>query len=130
MRFVVEVPRGGRVKWGSDGRVDYVSPWASPLTYGSAPDVLASDGDPLDVVVLGPPLPRGHAGDLPVWGVVRFVDDGVVDDKWVLGPAPPTPAEVAELERFFRTYARLKRWLGRLRWARGDTRSGGWEPSS
>ena len=59
--------------------------------------------------------------------VVRFVDDGRTDDKWICGDQPPRAAERALVIGFFRVYARLK---AAVQWARGgagDTRYLGWE---
>ena len=56
---VIEVARGGFVKRGSNGRVDFISPWPCPFNYGSVPTLLGLDGDLLDAVVLGPRLGRG-----------------------------------------------------------------------
>ena len=112
---VVEVPRGGRVKRRLGGGVDYVSPLPSPFNYGAIPDRIAADGEGVDAVILGPRLPPGHRVRLPVCGRVRFVDGGGVDDKWVLAAAPPDAGERRRVLRFFRRYARIKRWLARLR---------------
>ncbi len=112
---VVEVPRGGRVKRRLDGGVDYVSPFPSPFNYGAIPDRTAADGEGVDAVILGPRLPVGRRARLPVRGRVRFVDGGGVDDKWVLAAAPPDAEERRRVVRFFQRYARVKRWLARLR---------------
>ncbi|KAA0206076.1 hypothetical protein EDM68_03655 [Candidatus Uhrbacteria bacterium] len=72
--FEIEVPRGGFVKRGPDGRVDFVSPVPCPFNYGSAIGYWSADGDPTDVIVLGPRLGRGHRGNLPVFARVRMRD--------------------------------------------------------
>lgn len=125
MRCVIEVPRGGRVKWAARGGVDYVSVVPSPFNYGSAPDYPAEDGDPADVVVLGATLPRGHEVELPVRGRVRFVDAGVRDDKWICGEVGP--GDIVRLRRFFAFYAAVKRVLNRARRRGGPTRFEGVE---
>ncbi|MBN2798342.1 MAG: inorganic diphosphatase [Deltaproteobacteria bacterium] len=124
--ITVEVPRGALLKRDGAGRIDLVSPLPAPFNYGSVPGTLAEDGEPLDALLLGPPLPRGHRGAYPVWAVVRFTDDGLVDDKLVCGLAAPTTADRRRVERFFAIYAPLKRALHLLRGARGATRFGGW----
>ncbi len=121
------MPRGGHLKRRADGSVDYISPLPSPFNYGGCPEVEGGDGDPLDALVLGPRLPRDHERRWPAWAVVRFRDDGQVDDKWVCGPTRPTPADQELVERFFRGYALVKGWLNRLRGKRGETRFLGWE---
>lgn len=126
IEVLVEVPRGGRVKRRSDGRFGYLSPFASPFNYGCVPGTTAPDGEPLDALVLGPALPRGTVRRWPVHGVVRFLDAGLVDDKLVCGPEPPTAADLAAIDRFFRRYALVKAAIGRWRGA-GPTRFLGWE---
>jgi inorganic pyrophosphatase len=127
IRVVVEVPRGTRVKWGSDGSIDFVSPFACPFNYGSAPDLPAPDGDPQDVVLLGPPVQRGAERTVTVRARVRFVDDGVADDKWICADQTLSPAETRRVARFFRLYAAIKRPLNRLRGKTGPTRYDGIE---
>ena len=125
VRVRVEVPRFGFLK--RDGaRVEYVSPVPCPFNYGSVPGTLAPDGDPLDAVVLGPRLPFGAEVDADVYAVVRFLDDGAVDDKLVCGRAP-TRAELGGVGAFFRVYAVVRRWMNRAKGRRGETRFGGVE---
>ena len=123
----MEVPRGSRVKRAADGSIDFLSPVASPFNYGSVPDLPSPDGEPLDAVVLGPPLPAGHRQQWAVHGVVRFVDEGLRDDKLVCGDAPPDAEDLRRLNSFFTRYARLKGARARLL-GRGEVRFDGWEP--
>jgi inorganic pyrophosphatase len=125
VEVVVESPRGSHVKWRSDGRIDFFSPIACPYNYGSVPGTLAPDGDPLDALVLGPPLPRGHSVEVAVRAEVRFVDAGSDDRKLVCKATPLTAEERAAIERFFRFYARVKRLLNLLRRRAGPTRFDG-----
>jgi inorganic pyrophosphatase len=122
---LVEVPRGSFLKRElSDGAlvVDYVSPLPSPFNYGCVPDTLGEDGDPLDVVVLGPRLPAMSRVSLPVVGVVRFVDAGRRDDKIVASAEPPTAWQRRGLEVFFRVYARARPALNVVKGLAGTTR--------
>lgn len=123
----IEVSAGGRVKRDPSGAIALVSPWPSPFNYGSVPGTLAADGDPLDALVLGPALPRDDERRWPVHGVVRFVDRGEPDAKLVCGADPPSAAEIAKIELFFRTYARLKSAAARLR-GHPPARSHGYHP--
>lgn len=122
---VIEVSRGGFVKWGADGGVDFLSPVPCPFNYGSLRGLRGADGDPLDALVLGPTLRRGRTLSCAVVGRVRFVDDGVVDDKWIcLAPGrdrPPSPAELAAIRAFFSFYAVVKAARHRIRGRRGPT---------
>jgi inorganic pyrophosphatase len=113
----VEVSRGGRRKTRAGGALDFVSPVGAPYSYGSVPGQLGGDGDPLDALVLGPPLPIGARVKRTVVGVVRFVDAGQVDDKLVCGTAPATRGERLRVWTFFLVYPWFKRalyvWRGR-----------------
>ena len=122
----IEVPRGGFVKRRSDGGVDYVSPVPCPFDYGCVRDLPGGDGDPLDALVLGGSLVAGDTISVPVRAVVRFLDDGAVDDKLVCGESV-TRADRARILLFFRVYAEAKRWMYRLRGRTGETRLVGWD---
>lgn len=115
VRVVIEVARGGFLKRAPDGRIEFASPLPCPFNYGSAPDHPADDGDPADVVLLGPRRPRGHEGVYTLFGRVRFRDAGVEDPKWICGVAPPDEADLRLLDRFFSVYA-----LAKLAWRRAN----------
>jgi len=123
---LIETPRGSLVKWRSDGRVDFVSPLPCPYNYGCIPGFQSDDGDPLDVVVLGPRLRRGERLRVPVVGVVDFLDAGRADPKVICSARPMDEGDRAGLERFFRLYARFKRVLNRIRGQVSDTHFRGW----
>ena len=108
VRFVVEVPRGGFIKFASDGSIDFVSPLPSLFNYGSIPGTLSEDGEPHDGLHVGPRAARGTELEAPMRGVVRFVDGPHQDNKWVLKPGPLTRADRAQIDFFFTVYARLK----------------------
>ncbi len=139
---LIEVPKGGFVKRElhaesgpgrltgllGPGRIDYVSPLPCPFNYGCAPDLPGLDGDPADVVVLGPRLPVGTRVDLPVLGVVRFWDAGSPDDKLVAGQRPITAPQRRRVELFFRLYAFARAGLNRVRGLHGRTEYLGFVP--
>jgi inorganic pyrophosphatase len=112
---VVELPRFGVVKRREDGRIDYLSPLPCPFNYGSVPDTRSADGDRIDAIVLGPRLARGSRATLRVLGVVRFVDGGVEDPKWICGDRPLRSSDLLQLTVFFHVYALAKRVLNLLR---------------
>jgi inorganic pyrophosphatase len=126
LSVIIEVPRGGHIKRALDARggvsgAQLISPLPCPFNYGCAPALGGQDGDPLDAIVLGPALRLGERLTLPVVGVVRFVDRGAVDDKWILSATPPTLADDRALRRFFRLYAFAKRWMNLPRRGGGET---------
>lgn len=118
----IEVPRGSFVKRSEARGIEFLSPVPCPFNYGCVPGRMGGDGDPLDALVLGPRLGLGAEVEVPVVGVVRFLDDGREDDKLVCGEGPPRGVAA-----FFRLYA-WARWslnLGRGR--RGRTAFLGYE---
>ena len=123
----IEVARGGLVKWGSDGRVDFLSPVPCPFNYGAVTGFIGGDGDPLDAVVLGKRLPRGHLGVWPVRGVIRFEDAGFVDDKLVCALRPLRKRDKAGLLAFFGIYGVTKPLLNKMRGLSGPTGVRSWE---
>ena len=117
VRFVIEVPRGGFIKRGADGGIDYISPIPGPFNYGSAPDHPGQDGDPADVVVLGRRRAVGESGTLAVQGVARFLDKGQRDDKWICAAHPLRRRDRLLVAAFFRFYALPKSILGAVKGA-------------
>lgn len=103
---VIEIPTGATDKWevGLDGvmrwdmkngqprRVRYLG---YPANYGIVPRAvlgteIGGDGDPLDILVLGPARPRGSIVPVVLLGTIRLVDDGEKDDK-ILAVAADSP---------------------------------------
>jgi inorganic pyrophosphatase len=95
INVVIEIPAGSnnKIEWNRDLAVfqlDRVEPFifAKPTNYGFIPRTLDEDGDELDVLVItDQPLPTGIFLEAKVIGVMKFVDDGEVDDKIVVVPA-------------------------------------------
>lgn len=110
VRVRIEVAQGGRVKRRPTGVVELLSPLPCPFDYGSIIGLAGPDGEDADAVVLGPPRRAGDDVAVLVRGVVRFLDAGVVDDKWVCGTVP-TAADKLRIVRFFTRWG----WLKRLR---------------
>lgn len=121
MLVTVEVSRGSFVKRGVKGEIEFVSPLPCPFNYGSVMGSLADDGDPQDALVLGARRARKSQIETQVWAVVRFMDDGLVDDKWICGVAQPTGVELAVVRCFFRTYAWSKWLMSRFQGRLGRT---------
>lgn len=89
---VVEIPEGSRLKVEWDRKravfmLDRVEPsiFAKPVNYGFIPQTLDEDGDELDtLIVCSEPLTTGIWLEAKILGVMRFVDDGEIDDKIVV----------------------------------------------
>ncbi len=95
INVVVEIPAGSshKVEWNRKlalFQLDRVEPaiFAKPTNYGFIPQTLDEDGDELDVLVItDEPLATGIFLEAKVIGVMKFEDDGEVDDKVVVVPA-------------------------------------------
>lgn len=125
---VVEIPEGSRLKVEWDRQraafmLDRVEPkiFAKPCNYGFIPQTLDEDGDELDTLIICPePLATGVWLEARIIGVLRFEDDGEVDDKVVVVPADnrdddrinsldDIPQLVKQLEYHFAHYKDLKK---------------------
>ena len=104
VNVVIEIPTGTLEKWevnkenghlelpeidGIRRVVDYLG---YPGNYGMVPQSLqdaevGGDGDPLDILILGPPITRGSLVECRVIGIVRMLDNGELDDKLIALPA-------------------------------------------
>ena len=95
INVVNEIPAGSnhKIEWNrklAAFQLDRVEPaiFAKPTNYGFIPQTLDEDGDELDVLlVTEQPLATGIFLEARVIGVMKFVDDGEIDDKIVCVPA-------------------------------------------
>ncbi len=130
---VVEIPAGtndkwevdkitGRLAWEQrDGSPRVVSFLPYPGNYGFIPRTLLSretggDGDPLDVIILGPALPRGSVSSARLLGVLRMQDGGEDDDKLIAVGLDGPFAAITSLAEFQAAYpdalAIIAQWFG------------------
>jgi inorganic pyrophosphatase len=129
VNVVIEIPAGSshKIEWNRDlaiMQLDRVEPtiFAKPTNYGFIPQTLDEDGDELDVlVVTDEPLPTGVYLEGKIIGVMKFEDDGEVDDKIVVVPTDDRntgnriqtladiPQLVKQLENHFNHYKDLKK---------------------
>jgi inorganic pyrophosphatase len=122
---VVEIPAGTNDKWEVDkttGRLHWelkngvprvVQYLAYPGNYGMVPRTalpreLGGDGDPLDVLVLGPAIERGAVITARPIGVLKLVDDGERDDKILAVPTEGPLSDVTDLETLDARYAGVR----------------------
>ena len=95
INVVVEIPTGSnhKIEWDRKNAcfmLDRVEPiaFAKPCNYGFIPQTLDEDGDELDVLLITEqPLITGIYTSARILGVMKFVDDGEVDDKIIAVPA-------------------------------------------
>lgn len=104
----VAFPRCGEAKPGrlmvqevKKGARRVVSYLGYPGNYGSLPRTKGADGDPLDIIAVGPSAERGTVIAVKVVGVIRCDDGGDQDDKIVaLTQDSPLYAKVNTLADF------------------------------
>jgi inorganic pyrophosphatase len=116
----IEISRGDRRKWEFNmaanarqiDRVIAADVGGFPVNYGFVPQTVSYDGDPFDVLVLGPPLPAGEVVRGVIAGFMHMEDEKGLDSKVVLSPVGAsgrpmyelTPADREEIAAFFRAY--------------------------
>ena len=118
----VEIERGDRRKWEFDMRagvraIDRVMPEAVggyPVNYGFVPQTVSYDGDPFDVLVLGPPIAGGRTVRGVIVGLMLMEDEKGMDSKVVVSRPgrdgnPLHALTSSEQERIGRYFARYKR---------------------
>jgi inorganic pyrophosphatase len=92
---VVEIPKWStlKIEWNRKLAIfelDRVEPsiFAKPVNYGFIPQTLDEDGDELDTLILtNDPIPTGVYLKARIVAVLKFEDDGEVDDKIICVPA-------------------------------------------
>ena len=129
INVVVEIPHGSshKIEWNRDLAVmqlDRVEPsiFAKPTNYGFIPQTLDEDGDELDaLIVTDEPLPTGVFLEAKIIGVMKFEDDGEVDDKVIVVPVDDRhtgnriqslddiPQLIKQLDHHFSHYKDLKK---------------------
>lgn len=121
VNVVVEIPAGTDAKWEvtkpdgvlrwqfKNGAPRVVKYLGYPGNYGMVPRTLlpkeaGGDGDPLDVLVLGPALERGTVQAVRVIGVLELLDGGEQDDKLVAVLPGTALGEVESLDELDREF--------------------------
>jgi inorganic pyrophosphatase len=118
----VEIPRGELRKFEFDmkanvRKVDRVMPaevGGYPVNYGFVPQTISYDGDPFDILVLGPALPGGEFVRGAIVGVMFMEDEKGLDSKVVVSSVdargrPHHWLSPADRERIGDYFARYKK---------------------
>ncbi len=92
VRGFIEIPRGGRQKFELDmaknapavDRILSEKIGGYPINYGIVPQTVSYDGDPFDILVLGPPIATGQFVTGVVVGLMRMEDETGLDSKVVV----------------------------------------------
>lgn len=118
---VIEIPSGTLEKWElnkSSGQIEWelvndtprvVNYLGYPGNYGMIPRTLLSkeqggDGDPLDIIVLGPPAERGQVVKCKIIGVLYLKDRGEQDDKLVAVSTNSPLYKISSIEELNENY--------------------------
>jgi inorganic pyrophosphatase len=146
VNVVVEIPTGSTQKWEVDkqdgslrwefkkGKPRVVKYLGYPGNYGMIPrtllpEELGGDGDPLDVLILGPALPRGSVVEARVVAVLRLLDGGEQDDKLIAVPAEGAFSQVRDLSSLRSSFANtseiIELWFTSYK-GPGEMESRGW----
>jgi len=122
---VIEIPAGSVEKWEvdkTDGKlkwemvndqpriIDYIG---YPGNYGFIPQTLldkasGGDGDPLDVIILGPPEERGSVVICKLLGILYLTDRGEQDDKLIAVSEKSSLYKLNSLEELGTAYPGIK----------------------
>jgi inorganic pyrophosphatase len=116
----IEISRGDRRKWEFDmvrnaRAIDRVMPESVggyPVNYGFVPQTISYDGDPFDVLMLGPAIPGGRLVKGAIVGLMLMEDEKGWDAKVVISRLAPDGRLLHELSardqdsiaRYFRGY--------------------------
>jgi inorganic pyrophosphatase len=118
----IEIARGDRNKWEFDmaanaRAIDRVIPeniGGYPVNYGFVPQTVSYDGDPFDILVLGPPIEGGTVVRGEIVGLLLMNDEKGSDAKVVVSPLKNGRPEYALTGRVRREIAdyfkRYKLW--------------------
>jgi inorganic pyrophosphatase len=90
----IEIARGDRRKWEFDIKrnfrvIDRVMPTGVggyPVNYGFVPQTISYDGDPFDILVLGPSIEGGRLVRGTIVGLMHMEDEKGLDSKVVVSP--------------------------------------------
>ena len=118
----IEIARGDRRKFEFDIaanrlRLDRTIPASLggyPVNYGIVPQTVSYDGDPFDVLVLGPPLSSGTVVRGVIVGIMHMEDEKGPDSKVLMSPVDEagtpryrlTDGDKTRMARFFDAYKR------------------------
>ena len=107
----IEIPVGERRKYEFDmaknaPAIDRVIPekiGGYPINYGIVPQTVSYDGDPFDVLVLGPPLRTGALVRGRIAGLMQMTDEKGLDSKVVVSPVDASGRAIHTLTDDIRT---------------------------
>ncbi|AFS47771.1 inorganic diphosphatase [alpha proteobacterium HIMB5] len=118
---VIEIPTGTNDKWEVSDTGEYIEHEITnskprqikylsyPFNYGFIPKTklgleINGDGDALDILVLGPSIPRGKIIKVQILGMIEIIDDGFTDHKVVAIPKNSNFLNVNSLNNIKKNY--------------------------
>ncbi|PCI24860.1 inorganic pyrophosphatase [Candidatus Peregrinibacteria bacterium] len=108
LQVIIDIPTGSSNKYEYDHEFDCIRldrvlsvPMAYPFEYGSVPQTLAEDDDPIDVVVYTthPTVPGCVMNVRPI-GVLYTEDEAGIDPKIICVPTKKIDPRFAEIEKY------------------------------
>ncbi|MDA3910028.1 MAG: inorganic diphosphatase [Bacteroidales bacterium] len=123
---VIEIPAGsdkkyevnkisGQAEWEvlKNGEYRIIHYLAYPANYGMIPQTYlpeseGGDGDPLDIIILGPAYERGSVVPCKLIGVLLLKDHGETDDKLIAVSNTSAFAHINNLDELERQYPGIK----------------------
>jgi inorganic pyrophosphatase len=127
INIVIEIPLGStdKIEWDSNTKefaIDRQEPsnFLEPINYGFIPKTIGGDGDNLDaIIVQDSVISTGTIVDARIIGVMKFIDEGEVDDKIVavsvvggndiLQLSDLSETKIKEIEHYFSHYKDYKK---------------------
>lgn len=112
---LIEIPAGSTAKWEVNhitGNIEWefkkdkprmVKFIGYPGNYGFIPQSLSpkeegGDGDPLDIIILGPSVEKGTVVEVKILGAIKLLDEGEQDDKILAIPLSGPFKEIDSIE--------------------------------
>ena len=121
VNMIIEIPAGTTAKYemdkstsrlkidSIDGKPRFINYLGYPVNYGMIPNTLlpknkGGDGDPLDVLLLGPALERASLHKIRVVGVLKLEDNNEQDDKLIGVPVDSNWYDIKSIDDLDKFY--------------------------
>lgn len=125
VNMIVEIPAGTTAKYelnkvsydlkidSIDGLPRFIDYLGYPGNYGMIPNTIlpksqGGDGDPLDIILLGPAVARGSVQKVSIIGVLELLDNGEQDDKLIAIDPKLNWSRISDIEDLDKFYPGAK----------------------
>lgn len=126
INIIIEIPFGSleKIEWNKEKQImeiDRLEPstFPEPVNYGFIPNTISGDGDALDVLLISDePYKTGTNMAVKIIGVMKFIDEGDIDDKILTVPidndlinslADVEQIKIKDIENYFNHYKDYKK---------------------